>query len=285
MFRWKTSPTAVLAVALALVMTSPGRANVTLTGSGTNGGDGPIAGSVTFTAGAGVLIITITNTENSTFNGGTSSNPGMVLGQGISEISFTFNAPGGVSQPSAFASISGTYLDMSSANHGDTWGPGSTTLGSGTPFGPVSPTPGIIPPQTHWVYHSPTDLITAGSNAGGFGGAPDMIFPSAGTVEDGLNNNTQNPLYVGPTTFVLTVAGMTSSTDLTNAFSNVKLGFGTSPDTHIVLTPQSVDAVPEPSTMLIAAVGAIGFVGYGVRRLKKDLHRVIADDSGRRTPA
>jgi hypothetical protein len=97
-----------------------------------------------------------------------------------------------------------------------------------------------------------------------------MIFPSQGTVEDGLaSSGTQQPIYVGTTTFTLAVSGMTSSTDLTNLFSQVKVGFGTGPDKTFngTLTPPSA---PEPSTMALAALGGLGFLGYGLRRrLKK----------------
>jgi hypothetical protein len=48
------------------------------------------------------------------------------------------------------------------------------------------------------------------------------------------------------------------------ALSNVSLGFGTGPDK--ILDATVVPPVPEPSTLDIAGLGALGFIGYGLRQ-------------------
>jgi hypothetical protein len=62
---------------------------------------------------------------------------------------------------------------------------------------------------------------------------------------------------------------MTSSTDLTNLFSQVKVSFGTGPDKTFSGSRDTPPSVPEPSTMALAALGGLGFLGYGLRRLLK----------------
>jgi hypothetical protein len=228
-------------------------ADVTFGASGSDT-DGPISGTVTFSAGPGVLNVTLTNTQP---NGSQ-----MHLGQGLSDVSFTYIPPTGLSnQPTALSALSGVGFDATGLAMGTAW-----TLASGTPFSgsPTSSSPPGLP--THWVFNPSGFPVTTLATANVGGGAPNMIFPSSGIVEDGLSNGNQNPLYIGPTIFQLTVPDLTAGTNLTAAnFSNVTLSFGTAPDATL---PAGV--VPEPSTLAIAGLGALGFIGYGLRRrLKK----------------
>ena len=68
-------------------------------------------------------------------------------------------------------------------------------------------------------------------------------------------------MVIGPATFTLSLTGVTSSTRVTAA----TFSFGTTPD-HFVDGHEQI--VPEPSTLAIAGLGALGLIGYGLRRRK-----------------
>ena len=98
------------------------------------------------------------------------------------------------------------------------------------------------------------------------GGKPsEMILPyivTTGTYSNSNGNFTNfNENVDGPAMFTLNLAGVTRATTITS----VKFLFGTGPDTTLTGTEQ-VQSAPEPSTFVIAVVGALGFLGYGLRR-------------------
>jgi MYXO-CTERM domain-containing protein len=230
---------------------------VTFVASG-SGSDGPDSATVTFTSVAGGIKITITNTETT----GT-----LAKGQAISSLSFKVN---GISTPSAFTEMKGASFNPVSG--------GSWTSASGTPFDDTS---SASPPNAidHWGFGtsgSTVTLATAGSPVPGAGNAHFMILPSSGTAAGGsaLANSNFFPYEIGTATFFLTVAGVTASTDLTNVFTKVKVGFGTGPDNTFTgvpppSPPPQIGGVPEPASL--AVWGLLGLAGFiGVRRRKSE---------------
>jgi hypothetical protein len=201
---------------------------------------------VNFHADNGVLVITVTNNDVA---------QSQALGQAISAISFTIN---GLSTPTAFSKESGEAEDLSGLSTGTIF-----NLLTGTPFS--DSVAGNV--DRHWGFSASGAAVTlaaAGNSAPG--GAPiDMILPSSGTVGGGLKNSNHNPFEIGSTIFTLTLPGISSASVLTAAnFTNVMVGFGTSPDNTFPATFQA--AVPEPSTLAIAGLGAAAFLAYGARR-------------------
>jgi hypothetical protein len=96
-----------------------------------------------------------------------------------------------------------------------------------------------------------------------------MILPSSGITGPGksLADSHFDSYYIGPTNFFITVPGVTTSTKLTAAnFTGVSVGFGTGPDAVL----HASVAVPEPSTLAVAGLGALAFIGYGLRRRRKE---------------
>jgi hypothetical protein len=106
--------------------------------------------------------------------------------------------------------------------------------------------------------------------------------PSGGSVqvvESANQLNTSNPVSgvmtlvqnpgSGPTGNTSDLALFTPQTGITVS-KDVRITGGTSAATSITDFTQtfSETAVPEPSTMAIAALGTLGFVGYGLRRRK-----------------
>jgi len=219
--------------------------------------DGPLAASITFTAIKGGIEITITNTETGT----------IAKGQAISDLKFTM--AGGLNTPTAFNDLQGWKVNSASFKPGSSF-PGSATAtqigDSTTKTGPDS--------IDHWGFNTVgKTVLLATAGTGAPGGKPTyMILPSTGTTGPGksLADGKNDPYLLGPTNFFLKVAGVTANTKLTAAnFTGVTVGFGTGTDKVLAASAQSA-AVPEPSTMAVAGLGALAFIGYGLRRrLKK----------------
>jgi hypothetical protein len=94
---------------------------------------------------------------------------------------------------------------------------------------------------------------------------PDQIlwnFPAGGTLQVSTNGATVSGIFLDP--------GGTMSTD--HAIINGRFFGGDNSNMSIVSGAQvnapPASAVPEPSTMAIAGLGALGFIGYGLRRRK-----------------
>jgi hypothetical protein len=134
-----------------------------------------------------------------------------------------------------------------------------------------------------------TDKITPGGNSNvtgsygistnGFGGAfqGGVGGPNNGIVGSGNSSSTiAGGNGKGKGIFPLAMNGLelalTFKTPVTGAaLSNVQFLFGTEGTgvlNGIVVTPHDVTA-PEPSTMAMAALGALSFLGYGLRRRPK----------------
>jgi hypothetical protein len=215
--------------------------------------DGPLAVTVVFTPLAGGIEITVTNTESSS-----SVNP-LAKGQAVSALYFSVS--GGLNTPTAFYLLTGNKVNSA----------GSSGFGPNHPFPgsaivtPVSDSPPAATPHEidHWGF-APTGslvaLATAGSSVKGATGNPhDMILPAFGQSGPGhsLSDSHFDPYLLGATHFFLTDPGVTSVTNLTGSnFINVGVGFGTGPDK--ILT--ALDAVPEPSTLVLGLMGVLGVV-------------------------
>lgn len=202
--------------------------SVPLTGTGVNG---PLNATATFnTDTAGILTITLTNNL--------SASTIVSAGQAISDLGFTLSTtPSGTVSGSA----SGQLVTVSSG--------GNTVAAAGTP--------------DRWVQTS--DLTPSGSTfeLSALGGGPpsQLVLPTSpiGTASYPAANSsiTSNfsPWVDGTLTLTLTNTAFNSGTTV----SDVSISFGTSPETILPI-------VPEPSSLAIAGLGALGFIGYGLRR-------------------
>jgi len=225
------------AAVLALAWASPSRA-VTWTASG-SGGDGALNASAAFTISNGQIQVSITNLLD----------PATIIsiGQSVSDLSFTLsNAPGALGTKTA----TGQQANVAGGSGG------AVTYVSGTP--------------DRWIDSSIGGGVTISGNtvkleAIGHGQPNQLILPY---VVDGgaypMSNSSidvHSPNTVGPATFTLSLAGVTDATTITA----VEFSFGTGPDTFLDGT-ESPPGTPEPSTLAIAGLGALGLLGYGLRR-------------------
>jgi hypothetical protein len=219
--------------------------------------DGKLAATVTFTAVNGGIEISVTNTETGT----------IAKGQAISALAFSV---AGLKTPTLFSEFTGKSVSSSSFTPGAAFPSGSQTI---TKFDDTYKSGADV--IDHWGFStkgSSVTLATAGAGSGK--GNPDyMILPSTGTAGSGssLNQGKFDPYVLGTANFFLKVAGVTTSTVLTAAnFTGLSVSFGTGPDKSLGTVPSAPHPVPEPSNMAIAGLGALGFIGYGLRRrLKK----------------
>lgn len=234
----------LLVLCVSCVLTGrPAGADV-WTASETTKKDGLLDAQAEFTISDGKIVVTITNLLDPTEI--------KSAGQAVSGISFTIsNAPGTNSSNSAL----GALVDVGSN--------GSTS--------PVTGDPG------RWVG---LETVTKGKNTktlGSFGiskdtitletiggGQPtELILPYSKDGYSSANSSITNfnPEVDGPATFTLNLSGVTSSTKI----SDVQFFFGTGPD-YKVVGSQAPLSTPEPSTLVLAMVGATGLLGYALRR-------------------
>jgi hypothetical protein len=235
---------AVAASGLAgILAAAPAQATViTYQASGT-GGDGALAASATFTTGAGVLDITLSNQL--------AANVIRSSGQAVSDIIFTLsNSPGTLTGSSASGQL------------GTVSGSGVVTYTTGSPVRFLAGGP--PPPGGTGTFSIIGDTITM--EALGGGQPSEMIAPliSNGGTYTNVNNGFQNfnPYTIGPASFVLDLSGVTAGTTVTAA----TFSFGTGPDTVLHGTPTT--PVPEPGSLSLFGTTLIvlGGIGWVVRR-------------------
>jgi len=242
-----------MALLVAVLVPAAHATSITFTTVAGSDGDGAIAGTVQFIPLTGRIEIVVTNTETAN----------MAKGQAISGFSFSVT---GVGIPTAFTELSGVQATLTGAS--------SWTLSSGTAFDNTGSGPAI----DHWGFApsgSTVGIATAGSSVSGATGNPHyMILPSSGTTQGGssLDNGNFDPNIIGPGTFFLTDAGVTTSTDLTNDISGVTVSFGTGPDKTLLTTPKTVlTTVPEPGTISMLGLGVVGLLGLSLLVRKQAL--------------
>ena len=185
---------------------------------------------------------TITNTQTGSLG----------KGQAVSGFSFSvsgFTVPTGFTELKGGNSITASAIDSLPSK---TW---SATSGTALDdFDTVSPFNLI----DHWGFQATGSnvLVATAASPTATGNAQYMILPSAGTAGDGnsLTNSNFDPFIIGPADFFLTVPGMTANFDLDEInFSNVKIEFGTGPDTTITTTyiGDSESHAPEPASLIV----------------------------------
>jgi hypothetical protein len=128
------------------------------------------------------------------------------------------------------------------------------------------------------IYNAPTGSVTVNSHIGGSvtinGAANMMAFQSYVNSDDSQNGTTgvtggaQNPVITGPLSYTsdlfTPIASLSSPYSITETFeitlsAGSLINFGSN---------TTLTSVPEPSTMAIAGLGALGMIGYGLRRRK-----------------
>jgi hypothetical protein len=224
-------------VALFVVTALPARADLWVASS--DSADGPLHAEASFTISNKQIQVTITNLLDPTKI--------KSAGQAVSDLVFTIsNDPG---------------KDKSNLAAGNL-----VNVGSGGKVTSVSGTPG------RWV-----GLEKSGKKVlGGFGisgktitletiggGKPtELILPDSlgGKYKSANASIVKNfsPFVDGPATFTLNLAGVTSSTRITD----VTFSFGTGPD----YTVAGAVPTPEPSSLAVAGLGALAFLGYRLRQ-------------------
>lgn len=207
---------------------------------------------VTFQAVSGGINVIVTNTETLT---GT-----LDISHAISQVQFTVG--GGLGLPSSFDSLTAAKITYSGT---------VGTVGPTTTYSPPS-----MDPNLHWEFSTPAaNSVGLATVAGGplglpaLGGGPhELIVQPNSAGNPSLSADSHNPSFNGTATFFL--ADSTVPPNLTAAnITGVSVAFGTGPETTLETTVIA-SVVPEPSTLAIAGLGGLGFVGYGLRRrLKK----------------
>ena len=237
---------AVLGLALSAI---PARADLSTwtasTAPGHDSADGPLSAQAIFTTSNGQITITLSNElAASVFRS---------PGQAVSDLSFSLSNSlgtlGAFGAAGQFGDISHDKNTLGLVKYVST----DDSTGNSTPVrwfanGSLDPSAGFI------------KLETIG------GGQPSQMI--APTIADGgtyTNANKGlanfNSFVIGPATFTIAFSGITADTTV----SSVSFSFGTSPDYFLDGTklPQPI---PEPSTLVIAGLGVLGFLSYGMRR-------------------
>jgi hypothetical protein len=178
--------------------------------------------------------------------------PTAIVGAGtaVSGVVFTLSNNAGANGANT---ASGQLVNLDSS--------GNVTDQAGSPNNWITPTKGLVTSATSptvtisaFSTSPPTEMILPADNGGG--------YPNS---NNSINANHQ-PSVDGPLTVTLTLAGLTTLTTI----QSVTFEYGTMPDSTQPGTdhggPLQLQAVPEPSTLVIGVVGALGFFGYGLRR-------------------
>jgi hypothetical protein len=192
----------------------------------------PVSAQATFNISSGEIVITLSNLQTGIH----------AAGQVVSDLSFTtVNAN----------NLSSSVLASSSAQQ-------VTVIGSGNRGYSLGSTV-----STGWGYATGSGHLSDLVN----GDSPrhTIIGPPTYNPNSSITGN-HNPFLYESATFTITGAGITSNTTIASA----TFSFGTTAGDDVRGTQVVTTSTPEPSTIAIAGLGALGFIGYGLcRRLKK----------------
>ena len=252
--------TTCCAALLALAWGSSCLASITYDASVSVLNVGLVSAEVDFTAVNGGVQVTVTNTEtNTTFKAQAISSLSFQVGSSLVAPSLT-NLSGLSGDPKSTGGLFNKKIQWMSQS-GKAFSDSHAATGSG--------------PYTidHWSFGATSSSVNLASDG------KYLILPSSGRVSwptslvSDLVDKKSEPYIIGPATFFLTMAGVTQYTNLdASNIKDVQVGFGTDPDILLPtkltsLTPLAdPPAVPEPSTLAIAGLGALGLIGYGLRR-------------------
>jgi hypothetical protein len=248
---WLTPIAAFTMALMAAALAAPvARAQTFNTASGASVGDGPVDATATFSINSVAHQITITIRDLEV-------NPTSV-GQTVNGVNFSLSNS---TTAGSFSSQTGMQRTVNGTGAGQYTSAGnssSAVTGSllwnyyGGQNSDGHSTPGIVE-VTSLGNHAATPTIIgdpSGSNAYSNG--------------NGSITGNHNPFLAGTVTLVLNISGITGSTTI----SRMNFLFGTGEGEGSA--PGVVDSAPEPSTIGIAGLGALGFIGFGLRRrLKK----------------
>ena len=222
--------------ALAAWGTSANADSITaMTAPGATNAGQQVDASAIITTGAGTVTINLSNLLTAAQVGS--------IGQNLSALSFTLNT---ATSSGSVASSSGTFIDV---------GTGGVVTSASSTSGSASNLIGWILSNSGSNYQlnglgalaSPAQTIIGGS-AGSF-----TAYSSANSSID--TSGPHNPFVQGTGHFVLDIAGVSSTTHI----SNVAFSFGT--------TPGNTVSAPEPSSLVLLGIGLLGFVGLAGRKL------------------
>jgi PEP-CTERM motif len=246
----------IVVPAILLMLTANVRAGtVTYVFQGTSGSN-TVDTQATFTTGAGTLSIALSNftTDANTFD----------VSQVITGLKFTVSSAG----TSSGLSGTGVVADI-------------VTGGKYTLSGPVTIT---NPPAPGWNLLNNTNqmyMSVLGNGQPDYGvigpGAPSS--PTAGKYNNAngsiISNDPHNPFTYTTGNFTLNVSGITSTSIITSVYfqfgTNQSQGFHKGDPGE----PTGAQSAPEPASMTLLAIGAVGMGGYGLRKWRKS-KRAIA---------
>jgi len=256
---WFSAPVIAGLALMTVAATTPvARADVTFdtpTGA-TDSNSEPVDATATFSISAGSITITVRNLE---------ANP-TSDGQTVNGVAFVLSTGQTVGTFSSQESIQRRITSNTGFNdHGTT----SSSSVNGTSYSSDKFSPWIVNSGVT-VNGSSTGIEATSIGGGGGGGTPTLIgdpngFGNYSAANPSITNGAHHRFLAGTMTIVVNVTGLLA----TASVSQMQFEFGTSanpPDN----VPGNLVPVPEPSTLAIAGLGALGFVGYGLRRrLKK----------------